>query len=69
MVNHAQDLMSVKIFFVLPNKLIPTEYHPMFFVQLLASANEPIKHGMGLLPLISPVAATKIQTIKDFVEN
>ena len=24
MVNHAQDLMSVKIFFVLPNKLIPT---------------------------------------------
>ena len=46
MVNHAQDLMSVKIFFVLPNKLIPTEYHPMFFVQLLASANEPIKHGM-----------------------
>ena len=24
MVNHAQDLMSVKIFFVLPNKLIPS---------------------------------------------
>ena len=26
MVNHAQDLMSVKIFFVLPNKLIPINY-------------------------------------------
>ena len=28
MVNHAQNLMSVKIFFVLPNKLIPSLYVP-----------------------------------------
>ena len=32
MVNHAQDLMSVKIFFFLPNKLIPNGYQSELYI-------------------------------------
>ena len=38
MVNHAQDLMSVKIFFVLPNKLIPIIYYTLILsIRLLVA--------------------------------
>ena len=32
MVNHAQDLMLVKIFLDLPNKLIPNAYELLFIL-------------------------------------
>ena len=77
MVNHAQDLMSVKIFFVLPNKLIPIIYYTLILsIRLLVaglhSANKQsyihcglkmeLAAQLGLRPAVGTAAAASMMT-------